>query len=759
MNIKSRNGYAEGGFLDDGASVDPISGNEVPTGSLKEEVRDDVSTQLSEGEFVVPADVVRFIGLDKLMKMREQAKTGLARMEEEGQIGGSPAMEEPLPSEMDSVDDDDLEMDALIDGLDGGDFEGSIQRFAEGGSVRPSYETYTGRKFNENTVVEWTKYVNAAGDVRMIKTVKGQPLTEVPEGYYVDGSEPTEGSVSGGTESTVAPVQGGGDGGDSLVNEAGNPWKDIYSLSSSDANKQQHQNASTRVTRDRQVALKDLAEQFKDEPSGTMVTKQMQNYMTADALDILNTRGSSTTGLDGYFLKDMTPAEKAVWAQKTADSQGLGKPDPAYTGKSTGVTPSISGIFNDVIGGISSLAEGITAVDVIATLLGVPTVVTAVLKESLKETAESGKVPPKDIPIIEAVDEDAATVTKESTVQPTTGGKNKGIVGTATGSAVLDSSGNPIRFGATEVTSESVGVDLSNIVSRTPEVEVDPFKAETIVSNATTKPLTSSSIGDVTTTGLPVQDVNGVTTTGIPSPNIITEAESDLMTSLSGATTASTGASLGNTGVVGTTSNVATTGSITEALTKESVNTANVDSITEIAKANGVDPQEAVDAWNNSGNVGTLAQAVVNISNNNKEAIEKAATDTAYANAQMVKQEAIQAAYAKAAADKAAADKAASDAAALSLLEQQRMQQYQTNTGGGDGEGDRQRNAAGGTGGGVRSSSGQSGYRGSSVGEAGRYKGGLIQKMRSDNTSGLASKKKAKQKAKAKKGALAAKRT
>ena len=88
MNIKYRSGYAEGGFLDDGASVDPVSGNEVPVGSLAEEVRDDVPAQLSEGEFVVPADVVRFIGLDKLMKMRNAAKAGLADMEAEGQVQG-----------------------------------------------------------------------------------------------------------------------------------------------------------------------------------------------------------------------------------------------------------------------------------------------------------------------------------------------------------------------------------------------------------------------------------------------------------------------------------------------------------------------------------------------------------------------------------------------------------------------------------------------------------------------------------------------
>ena len=117
MTNKYRSGYAEGGFLDDGASVDPVSGNEVPVGSLAEEVRDDVPAQLSEGEFVVPADVVRFIGLDKLMKMRNAAKAGLADMEAEGQVGGSPA-----PAMKDPIMDDDMEMDALIDVFNDGGF-------------------------------------------------------------------------------------------------------------------------------------------------------------------------------------------------------------------------------------------------------------------------------------------------------------------------------------------------------------------------------------------------------------------------------------------------------------------------------------------------------------------------------------------------------------------------------------------------------------------------------------------------------------
>ncbi len=81
--------FDEGGLEDDGGTVDPVSGNDVPPGSSKEEVRDDIPAQLSEGEFVFPADVVRYIGLEKLMMLRQQAKMGLKMMDEMGQMGNS----------------------------------------------------------------------------------------------------------------------------------------------------------------------------------------------------------------------------------------------------------------------------------------------------------------------------------------------------------------------------------------------------------------------------------------------------------------------------------------------------------------------------------------------------------------------------------------------------------------------------------------------------------------------------------------------
>jgi hypothetical protein len=81
--------FSTGGLEEDGGTTDPVSGNEVPPGSTKKEVRDDIPAQLSEGEFVFPADVVRFIGLEKLMRMRQEAKMGLKLMEEMGQMGNA----------------------------------------------------------------------------------------------------------------------------------------------------------------------------------------------------------------------------------------------------------------------------------------------------------------------------------------------------------------------------------------------------------------------------------------------------------------------------------------------------------------------------------------------------------------------------------------------------------------------------------------------------------------------------------------------
>ncbi len=91
-----------------------MSGNEIPIGATAENVRDDIPAQLSEGEYVVPADVVNYYGVKFFEDLRSEAKEGFQEMAETGRIGGEPIepmMDEELPfdlSELEMTDDDTL---------------------------------------------------------------------------------------------------------------------------------------------------------------------------------------------------------------------------------------------------------------------------------------------------------------------------------------------------------------------------------------------------------------------------------------------------------------------------------------------------------------------------------------------------------------------------------------------------------------------------------------------------------------------------
>lgn len=89
---------------------DPVSGNPVPPGSLPNEVRDDIPAMLSEGEFVLPADVVRWHGLKHIMDMRSEAKMGLMAMQAEGMLHElDPADAEEDAAEGETEEEDDTE--------------------------------------------------------------------------------------------------------------------------------------------------------------------------------------------------------------------------------------------------------------------------------------------------------------------------------------------------------------------------------------------------------------------------------------------------------------------------------------------------------------------------------------------------------------------------------------------------------------------------------------------------------------------------
>jgi len=227
-------GFNDGGLMDEGGTVDPISGNDVPPGSTQEEVRDDIPAQLSEGEFVVPADVVRYVGLENLMRMRQEAKQGLAQMEAMGQMGNSEeaTVEDDMPFDMYDLDVEDegsLNMQTggivptynpqtgtyTMPGTGMGGFQPSQQTPNTGYTpytgTQPYMQPlqYTGTQYttaDQTTNIptfgemvgsgyqgsELRTYVNDAGQVLQIPFVNGKPVYPIPEGYTLQGDQPKQ---------------------------------------------------------------------------------------------------------------------------------------------------------------------------------------------------------------------------------------------------------------------------------------------------------------------------------------------------------------------------------------------------------------------------------------------------------------------------------------------------------------------------------------------------------------------------------------
>lgn len=137
MKSKNNKLYEEGGLATDGVDVDPVSGNDVPPGSNAEDVRDDIPAQLSSGEYVVPADVVKYFGVAYFEKLRAKAKDGLEDMEEDGRMGGEPVDEAPQ-----GVSDEDLmNLDGYATGgmvMKDSDVNGIIDRVKAAAKSDPS---------------------------------------------------------------------------------------------------------------------------------------------------------------------------------------------------------------------------------------------------------------------------------------------------------------------------------------------------------------------------------------------------------------------------------------------------------------------------------------------------------------------------------------------------------------------------------------------------------------------------------------------
>jgi hypothetical protein len=177
--------FADGGMMDD--SGESVNGVAVPPGSLREEVADDIPAQLSEGEFVVPADVVRYIGLEKLMAMRDKAKQGLQRMNEMGQMGNAEEVANPDQTFSEQGDEDfEAEIDDIM--AEEGD-DAMPEGFALGGIVTEADATKM--DWTKNPVVDVRYFKHPDGRVMFITYLNGKPATSIPEGFK-ETKEPVE---------------------------------------------------------------------------------------------------------------------------------------------------------------------------------------------------------------------------------------------------------------------------------------------------------------------------------------------------------------------------------------------------------------------------------------------------------------------------------------------------------------------------------------------------------------------------------------
>jgi len=124
---KNVQGFSEGGMAleeqmamnfgdvpDNTIGVDPVSGNEIPLGATAENVRDDIPANLSEGEIVVPTDVVNYHGVKLFEDLRAEAKMGYAQMAQDGRIGGEP-MDDAEEDRMMDIELSELDLEVMDD--------------------------------------------------------------------------------------------------------------------------------------------------------------------------------------------------------------------------------------------------------------------------------------------------------------------------------------------------------------------------------------------------------------------------------------------------------------------------------------------------------------------------------------------------------------------------------------------------------------------------------------------------------------------
>ena len=183
---------AEGGLNDDGMRMDPVSGNEVPPGSMAEEVRDDIPAQLSGGEYVVPADVVRYYGVKFFEDLRGEAKGGLMEMEQDGRIGGEPVMSDAAPA----LSEQDMAMLQQLASQQGG-----AVGMAEGGMATQQPQQMGGDQLIDNIikVAKADPMLMSKLNSKGVMLAEGGFLNGYADGGFTPSFDPSSWSTVGGS--------------------------------------------------------------------------------------------------------------------------------------------------------------------------------------------------------------------------------------------------------------------------------------------------------------------------------------------------------------------------------------------------------------------------------------------------------------------------------------------------------------------------------------------------------------------------------
>lgn len=82
---------------------------DLPLGATEENMADDITANLSADEYVLPAHVVKWHGVEKILSWQEEAEMGFAMMQEEGLIGGSPETSEEEDESVEEEMTDEVE--------------------------------------------------------------------------------------------------------------------------------------------------------------------------------------------------------------------------------------------------------------------------------------------------------------------------------------------------------------------------------------------------------------------------------------------------------------------------------------------------------------------------------------------------------------------------------------------------------------------------------------------------------------------------